>query len=58
VSRIVVSNFESLYQEILSIQTLHPYLFSRVPSLTTQPRGDVDTTKRSIWLAPVGYSSG
>src|SRR5260370_2800287 len=58
VSRIVVSNFESLYQEILSIQALHPYLFSRVPSLTTQPQGDVDTTKRSIWLTPVVFSSG
>jgi len=37
VCRIVVSNIEALYQEILSIQAL-PYL--RLSPLTTQPWGD------------------
>jgi catechol 2,3-dioxygenase-like lactoylglutathione lyase family enzyme len=40
VCRIVVSNSEALYQEILSIKALHPHLFVRMPSLTTQPWGD------------------
>ena len=54
VCRIVVSNIEALYQEILSIKALHPHLFVRMPSLTTQPWA----TKRSIWLTPVVSSSG
>ncbi len=40
VCRIVVSNIESLYQEVLAIHALHPHLFSQIPSLTTQPWGD------------------
>ena len=40
VCRIVVSNIEALYQEILSIQALHPHLFSHMPVLTAQPWGD------------------
>ncbi len=40
VCRIVVSNIEALYQEILSIHALHPHLFSQMPALTTQPWGD------------------
>jgi hypothetical protein len=44
VCRIVVSNIEALYQEVLSIQALHPHLFKRIPSLTTQPWGDKEIT--------------
>ncbi len=40
VCRIVVSNIEALYQEILSIKALHPHLFSRTPNLATQPWGE------------------
>jgi catechol 2,3-dioxygenase-like lactoylglutathione lyase family enzyme len=40
VCRIVVSNIEALYQEVLSLHALHPHLFSRLPHLITQPWGD------------------
>lgn len=40
VCRIVVSNLEALYQELLSIHARSPQLFSRTPSLTIQPWGE------------------
>src|SRR5258708_40247571 len=40
VCRIVVSNSEAPYQEILSIKALHPHLFARTPNLATQPWGE------------------
>ncbi len=39
VCRIAVSNIDALCQEVLAVHTLHPHLFSRMPSLTTQPWG-------------------
>jgi catechol 2,3-dioxygenase-like lactoylglutathione lyase family enzyme len=40
VCRIVVSNIEALYQEILSLYALYPHLVSQPPRLITQPWGD------------------
>jgi hypothetical protein len=40
VCRIVVSNIEALYQEVLSLQVRNPHLFLRSLHLTTQPWGD------------------
>ena len=40
VCRIVVSNIDALFQEILAIQARHPHMFAQVPSLTRQPWGD------------------
>jgi hypothetical protein len=40
VCRIVVSNIEALYQELLSVHAQSPQLFPQIPSLTIQPWGD------------------